>query len=1373
MPLSRSIRWLFVGLVVGALVVRPGEGFAQVAVQVKDGRLSLSLDGNVIGAGAEWLQVHDLAGGEEFVGVPVAGSAGGRFEGVALGLRFAGHWKKLGEGAELRCEVSADPPRDRAMVVRVALPLKAEGWTWWDDLGTKRVIEGGKHYTRTLPWGDGHEPGAYPLCAVSGPRFGLSLAVPLHEPRICRLAYDASRQALEAEFDLGLSPDAARLGCRADFRLLVYAHDPRWGFRDALRRYYGFFPQYAERRAPRGGIWLLGFTPDAMACPWDFGLLFDEGGEGRAGYDCAHDILPFVYTEPWGKYEHFGDRPTPDRKPRYGEQAPVLSLEELKRLTLADLEAPADERDRQFGVRREIVQAILNSAIERQDGTWVWRHWTDEWSPGDWLSNITLNPSPALPEPSRASVTWKYELEPAFETARLTGGELAGIYLDSIFGFMGFYNDNFRRDHWRYANIPLVASYIAKAPAQLHAFACYEFAQQVAERMKARGKLVMGNTFRPEMAWFCHLLDMIGAGESSFCGLAGDDHYWYLRTYAYRKPLSWMDYSFVKRDTPWEDKERGMHRCLFYAVHPGTGAFSNPAEYEPSRPLFRFYEPLIIWLDEAGWEPVTEASTDTPAVLVERYGPGSGKYAGIVFLSLRNAGKNDGAVQVRLSPRALGMSKSAAARTGRLQAWALVADTPVSLSSSSPSGAMSFTLSLGADRTEVVAVGTREALGRLWLREAQAWADRLAREADWLAGLSGGFLRQGDFELGLTGWGTEVPPTARGAEIRIDSQRPIAGKNSVYAVSDADNAFHALHQGVELHGGRTYTLSFRYRWQRPEGAEGRVTPRFGVKGPDGKWAEEKYIYFRDLQPTGDAVAEYQREFSVPTDHTAGFFQFLFDGRWGQVWIDDVVVTCREDVQEKQRLADLGREARKWATSLGEIFGRGDALTLAKVAARQEPTYRRLRAQAEHLTDAHHRRCMVLPLDGFAEALGRAVEVLTGVTVHAPASPPFADGALGALVSLPCTVRVTEGMLSKLTIAAGGRSVSAPATKPGEEAKLELRLLMPTDRGFGWTDVLLDAHFVWKGVNLWLPRRTTVRLRPAVEVEAAGPISPVDRTVRLMVRNWAAAPGSLRVFRRDEASGEKVNLQTVPLESQGTVPAYLEVSLPDGLGPQLEELARVGGAVSLGWVAELQGGAAAHGMAQVPVVRGAACPRLPAAPRCDGSLSGGEWDAAGKLEGFFRALDGRPAARPTTVLLGHDGSTLFIAWLCGGQPEPSAADRPRDGAVWEDDAVEVFLQPPGSSGYYHFAVNAAGQQYDAYAEGGLNASWNAEWQAAAGRERDGWVVEMAIPFSVVGGQPTGFWRANFGREEADAKVATCWAPTFGGFHTPSRFGKVAF
>ncbi|MCX7597255.1 MAG: hypothetical protein N2512_00080 [Armatimonadetes bacterium] len=1221
-------------------------------------------------------------------------------------------------------------------------------------------------------------PGAYPFCAVSGPQVGLSLAVPLHEPRLFRLAYDASRQALDAEFDLGLSPEAERLGCRADFRLFVYAHDPAWGFRDALERYYRLFPGYGERREPRGGIWILGFSPGTMACPWDFGMLFDEGGEVRAGYDGAHDILPFVYTEPWGKYEHFGDRPTPDRKPRYGEEAPLLTLDELKRVTLADIEAPPEQRDRHFGgaPRREIAQAIVNSAIERQDGTWVWRHWTDEWSPGNWISNITLNPAPALPEPNRASITCKYELDPAFETARSTGGELAGIYLDSISGFMGFYNDNFRREHWRYANIPLVASYTAKAPAQLHAFACYEFAEQVAERMRARGKLVMGNTFRPEMTWFCHLLDMIGAGETTFCGLANDQHYWYLRAYAYRKPVSWMDYSFVRATTSWQDKELGMHRCLFYAVHPGTAPFSNPSEYEPSRPLFRFYEPLIIWLDEAGWQPVTEARSDNDKVLVERYGPGQGKYRDLVFVAVRNPQKSTETARIAVSPRALGMAAAdvvAAVRGGRLRGWALVGDTPVTLDWAADTKTVLFPVVLDPDRTEVVVLGTCEAIARLWLNEAQAWVERLAKEAGWLARQTGNLVSQGDFEQGLAGWGTEVPPAAHDSEISVDAQRPIAGKTSVRAVSTADNAFHALHQNVELPGGRTYTLHFRYRWQRPDGAQGQVIPRFGVKGPDGQWVYDQYIYFRDMEPTGEAVAEYQREFSVPSNHSTGFFQFLFQGDWGQVWIDDVGVTSREGLKEREEIDSLGKDAEKWAAAVRPALTADSAQALVRLAAAQEVIYRRLRTRAETLADPHYRRCMTLPLDGFAEALGRAVEVLTGVTVHAPTSPPFSDGAVGLPFTLDCVVRTEKDALSDFSASAGNSKVSPGTVKADKEMRLQLAVPMPAEKGFGWTDAIVEARFEWRGQSVWLPRRATVRLHPPVEVESAGPASPVLDQISLLVRSYAAEAGALRLRVLDASSGEEIALSSAPYEFAKPGVGETKVAVPEKLRPMLDSLALSGRPLGIVWEAELEGTPECSGTVQVPVVRGAACPKLPAAPHCDGRLDPGEWDAATRLEGFVTAQEGRSAARPTTVLLGHDGASFFIAFLCGGQPEPHSADRLRDGAVWEDDAVEVFLQPPSVSGYYHFVVNAAGQQYDARIENVFEASWDAQWEAATGRDGDGWVVEIKIPFSVLGGEPSGVWRVNFGREEVDTKTATCWAPVFGGFHSPARFGIVVF
>jgi len=134
----------------------------------------------------------------------------------------------------------------------------------------------------------------------------------------------------------------------------------------------------------------------------------------------------------------------------------------------------------------------------------------------------------------------------------------------------------------------MVADYDAKAPAELHAFSNVEFARQVWERMNARGKLVIANTFEPYMQWFCPLLDMIGAGESSTFGMADDNHYRYLRVYGYHKPMSWMDYGFVNPKVKWADEERGIQRCLFYAVHPGTGGFQNASDYEPSRPLFRY-----------------------------------------------------------------------------------------------------------------------------------------------------------------------------------------------------------------------------------------------------------------------------------------------------------------------------------------------------------------------------------------------------------------------------------------------------------------------------------------------------------------------------------------------------------------------------------------------------------------------------------------------------------------------------------------------------------------------------------------------------------------------------------------------------------------
>jgi hypothetical protein len=71
-----------------------------------------------------------------------------------------------------------------------------------------------------------------------------------------------------------------------------------------------------------------------------------------------------------------------------------------------------------------------------------------------------------------------------------------------------------------------------------------------------------------------------------------------------------------------------MKRCLAYGMFPGffsanasTGHyFSRSDLYDRDRPLFKKYVPLVKRVAEAGWQPVTRASSGDPFVHVERFG---------------------------------------------------------------------------------------------------------------------------------------------------------------------------------------------------------------------------------------------------------------------------------------------------------------------------------------------------------------------------------------------------------------------------------------------------------------------------------------------------------------------------------------------------------------------------------------------------------------------------------------------------------------------------------------------------------------------------------------------------------------------------------
>ena len=223
----------------------------------------------------------------------------------------------------------------------------------------------------------------------------------------------------------------------------------------------------------------------------------------------------------------------------------------------------------------------------------------------------------------------------------LAKGELDGVYLDSL--EMGATNLNYRREHWRYAKLPLVFD-AHGTPCQMLFFSVYEFARWLAEKMHGRNKLMFANAVLQRFPFPAHLLDVMGVEVNWMRGdkyePTRDEMMSYWRALSYRKPYCLLmntNYERFKR----EFVERYMKRCAFYAIFPSMfdeeaaskdPYWASPKKwYERDRDLFKRYIPLIQTLAKAGWEPITHAWTDNEKVYVERYGA-----SGEIFLTVLN-----------------------------------------------------------------------------------------------------------------------------------------------------------------------------------------------------------------------------------------------------------------------------------------------------------------------------------------------------------------------------------------------------------------------------------------------------------------------------------------------------------------------------------------------------------------------------------------------------------------------------------------------------------------------------------------------------------------------------------------------------------------
>jgi hypothetical protein len=180
-----------------------------------------------------------------------------------------------------------------------------------------------------------------------------------------------------------------------------------------------------------------------------------------------------------------------------------------------------------------------------------------------------------------------------------------------------------------------------------------------------------------------------------------------------------------------------------------------------------------------------------------------------------------------------------------------------------------------------------------------------------------------------------------------------------------------------------------------------------------------------------------------------------------------------------------------------------------------------------------------------------------------------------------------------------------------------------------------------------------------------------------------------------------------------------------------------------------------------------------------------WVGLPALELHENTTGAAPAQR-TSVKVAWTAGELRVLFRCEDM-RPWATMTKRDAPLYEEEVVEVFIDPVGDlATYFEIEVNPLNAVLDlvlrrnrsGYAK---DFSWRCDDLRTAARVMDSsWTVELAIPFrSLVAAPPKAGsqWRINFYRIDRPLekpRELSAWSPTrLGTFHVPERFGVLEF
>ncbi len=190
------------------------------------------------------------------------------------------------------------------------------------------------------------------------------------------------------------------------------------------------------------------------------------------------------------------------------------------------------------------------------------------------------------------------------------------------------------------------------------------------------------------------------------------------------------------------------------------------------------------------------------------------------------------------------------------------------------------------------------------------------------------------------------------------------------------------------------------------------------------------------------------------------------------------------------------------------------------------------------------------------------------------------------------------------------------------------------------------------------------------------------------------------------------------------------------------------------------------------------------PTIDGDLDDPAWKDKRLKGAMLNVYTSKVATVQSRIYVTYDAKYLYVAF---DMPEPNVGGMVtrqtdpgahRDGPVWEDDSVEIFVDPlNGQKGpkYYHVVVNSRSVIHD---EKVKDSRWDAPVVTAARVGTDRWTVEVAIPLANMGikGSIKGqTWLANFcrNRQVTGTTEDTSWSDVGEEFHSWERYGHITF